>query len=110
MKKIILGATLLAAATSAMATNVCTGATTATGVAVATAGSFIVKAFTQQCSAKVFLNYAETATAVGVASASLGGKSIFVGSSNGGGVTRNSDCSGTCGQPANSLAVAAAGS
>ena len=95
MNKIVIS--LVFAATSLMSSasfaaasgTACAGATTATaGTSTGTPGTgeFIQNAFTPQCSANVHLQWAQSATAVGVGSASTKGRNYFGGSSNGGGV------------------------
>lgn len=86
----------------ANATANCTG-TAGTGPAVAagTAGTdFILQGFTPRCSNNVFLDWAQTARAVGVGSASSKGGVSFRGNSEGGAVTgtacgTNKRCAGT---------------
>lgn len=53
---------------------------------------FVKRDFNVQCSANVALNYSQNQVAIAVASASVKGKTYFHGSSEGGAVTRESDC------------------
>ena len=100
MKKIAIAMMLASFSFGAAATatgNVCTGtvAGTATAVGTVAASEFITTAFTPKCSANTFVSYSQSATIIGVGGASVKGKTIFGGSSEGGGVVNKGNCSGT---------------
>lgn len=101
MKKItsllIFGAFVGIAANSAMAADACTG-TAGNGEKVtgATNGTKFVRVdFMPKCSANVLAQYEDGGTRFDVASGSTKGKSTFMGSTVGGGVTKAGDCDST---------------
>jgi len=78
--------------------DVCTGGASAKVNITAGTGEFVKRNFAAQCSANVTLGYSQNATALAVASGSAKGKTYYHGSSEGGAVTRESDCAATgCG-------------
>ena len=81
--------------------DVCTGGAAATKVTVTAAtdsSEFLRRDLPVQCSANVVLGYSQNALALAVASASAKGKTYYTGSSEGGSVTRESDCASSgCG-------------
>ena len=78
--------------------DVCTGGASAKVNITAGTGEFVKRNFAAQCSANVNLGYSQSATALAVASGSVKGKTYYHGSSEGGAVTRESDCAATgCG-------------
>lgn len=104
MKKSIVSAVVLAAlplfSYAAATGDVCTGGNSgAVTITAATDGSeFLKRNFTAQCSSNVVLGYSQNGTALAVASASSKGKTYYHGSTNGGAVTRESDCASSgCG-------------
>ncbi|HZX31942.1 MAG TPA: hypothetical protein VFF03_11375 [Rhodocyclaceae bacterium] len=96
MKKVILAAVIGIASTGVMAaTALCDGTGTPKTVAAGTAGTdFNVAEIKLNCSNNVFLQYGRSSNAMSVGSASSKGKTIWSGHTNGGSVTRASDCSG----------------
>ena len=97
MKKMILNLALAATAVASVAANAATQGTACSGAKTAGPGTavtadttatneFVLVTFTPQCSANTFVEWAQTATAMGVASASAKGRNYFSGSTNGGGV------------------------
>lgn len=94
MKKIVI-LSLAFLASPAFAVEVCAGAATAAEVDVAKeagGGKFIATGFKQKCSANVFLDYVTSDTAVAVGAASLKGKNVFAGTSEGGSVAPVGTC------------------
>lgn len=81
-------------ATSALAEVACAGtAGNGTAVAGATDGTTFVRVgFTPKCSANVLLRYTDQQTNFAVAAGSSKGKSTFIGSTSGGGVTKDGNC------------------
>ena len=106
MKKIILASVLAASAISAVSLDanaatgtaaICAGPAAAgvgTSVAAAT-DSFVKVDFTPKCSTNVHLIANDQNTYYGVGSASTKGKTAWVGSTAGGGITKDSDCAAT---------------
>lgn len=101
MKKIasllVLGALVGFGANSVMAADACAGtAGNGTPVQGKTDGTAFVRVgFTPKCSANVLAQYADGQTRFDVASGSTKGKSTFMGSTVGGGVTKAGDCDST---------------
>lgn len=118
MKKLSIAVALFAVSTLAQATPACTGATAGTGTPVAgtTDGTmFIIQGFTPRCSTNVFLDWEQSARAVGVGAASSKGGSVYSGNSEGGAVGgadcgASKRCSGTEAAGAATTALTAAGS
>lgn len=98
MKKIaaytVLGLLAGLANTSVMAATACNGdPATPTAVASATDGTkFVRVGFTPKCSANTLVDYSDQVTNFAVAAGSKKGKSTFIGSTAGGGVTKSGDC------------------
>ena len=107
MKKYLLAGlfTLLGSAGAYAQSNAtdqfCNGAVgggNAITAATVSSPGFVVTAFTPKCSSNVVLNGQDNSTYYSVASASLKGKTIFIGSSAGGGVrAQAAACTGTAG-------------
>ena len=79
----------------AAGTDICgaqTSAGNATAAVAAGTGNFVVTAFTPKCSANTYVAYEQNATVFAVGSASSKGKTVFKGSTNGGGVTASGSC------------------
>lgn len=100
MKKVLILAAMAACAVSsqANATAACaggTGANYAFSVNSATDSQFVKTAFTVKCSANVYSNYSESATALGVVAGSAKGKNYFGGGTGGGGVAAMGTCATT---------------
>lgn len=98
MKKIVailaLGLASGLTATGAFAATACSG-TSGNGTAVAGAAdgtTFVRVGFTPKCSANVLLQYTDQQTNFAVAAGSSKGKSTFIGSTSGGGVTKDANC------------------
>jgi len=84
--KFILAAGVFAASAGAFAANnVCNGAS-AGGKSITAGSNFIVNDFTAKCSANVNMDYAESASAIGVCAGSKKGNKKYGGSSEGGAV------------------------
>jgi hypothetical protein len=104
MKKVILTAVLASAAIASMNASaasgtavICTGGSTAgSGNNVTTATDTFVKvSFSPKCSANVHAVDNDQNTYYGVGSASTKGKTAWVGSTAGGGISKNADCAAT---------------
>lgn len=96
MKKIALAMVLAGFSFGAMAAatgDACTGTAAGTATGAPGTNEFIKAEFTPKCSANTFVSFSQTATAIGVGSASIKGKNRFGGSSEGGGVTQRGACS-----------------
>ena len=89
MKKLSIAVALFAASTLVHSAAVCTGKAAGTGAEIAgtTDGTkFIMQTFTPRCSTNVYLDYEQSAKAVGVGAASSKGGFSFAGNSEGGAV------------------------
>lgn len=99
MKKTIIATLFTLAASSSFAAvtgvPICTGATTAGKGASVPVNTFVVEAFTPNCSANVVLDIGEDGNSFAVCAGSTKGKTWFSGGSNGGAVSRSADCPST---------------
>lgn len=96
-KSLILGCLAATALTTmdANATAVCSGGTGASVSVASDSSNFIRQTFSAKCSANVFSNYSQNATAMGVVAGSGKGKNYFGGGTNGGGVRLVTTCATT---------------
>ena len=101
MKSVIMGSVLAVAAVTSLSANaavsICNGGAATNGAGVTAGTGFVKVAFTPKCSANVIL-YGDdvSATVYKVGSASVKGKTVFVGSSLGGSVGKADGAGGTC--------------